>query len=105
MFAVLRRTVARQLPSTVRSFSLLSGRSALSALRAGPTAAPSFNSITNSLTPFTASQVRWKAMGNNYQPSTVRRKRRLGFLARMRSRTGRRIIARRKTKGRWYLSH
>ncbi|ODV97652.1 hypothetical protein PACTADRAFT_47525 [Pachysolen tannophilus NRRL Y-2460] len=43
--------------------------------------------------------------GNTYQPSTLKRKRRLGFLARMKSLTGRKIIKRRSLKGRWYLSH
>lgn len=43
--------------------------------------------------------------GNTYQPSTLKRKRRLGFLARMTSVQGRKIIKRRNLKGRWYLSH
>ncbi|KAK9452296.1 mitochondrial 54S ribosomal protein bL34m [Limtongia smithiae] len=51
------------------------------------------------------SQRRWKARGNTYQPRTFKRKRRFGYLVRARSRTGRRILAARKLKGRWYLSH
>ncbi|CDK28415.1 unnamed protein product [Kuraishia capsulata CBS 1993] len=43
--------------------------------------------------------------GNTYQPNTLKRKRRLGFLSRMCSRTGRRIIKNRKEKGRWFLSY
>ncbi|ODQ83157.1 hypothetical protein BABINDRAFT_159604 [Babjeviella inositovora NRRL Y-12698] len=50
-------------------------------------------------------QKRFKARGNSYQPSTLLRKRRCGFLARMRSKSGRKIIERRKAKGRYYLSH
>ena len=42
---------------------------------------------------------------DTYDPSHVVRKRRLGFLARVRSRTGRQILRRRKTKGRRLLSH
>ncbi|RKP30983.1 hypothetical protein METBISCDRAFT_14967 [Metschnikowia bicuspidata] len=50
-------------------------------------------------------QKRFKSRGNTYQPSTLRRKRTFGFLARLRSRNGRKILARRKAKGRWYLTH
>ncbi|AAS54570.1 AGR081Cp [Eremothecium gossypii ATCC 10895] len=50
-------------------------------------------------------QKRWKSRGNTYQPSTLKRKRRVGFLARARSRTGRNILKRRREKGRWYLTH
>lgn len=52
-----------------------------------------------------ASQKRWKSRGHTYQPSTLKRKRVNGFLARMKTRGGRKVIARRKTKGRWYLTH
>lgn len=48
---------------------------------------------------------RWKSRGNNYQPNTYKRKRTLGFMSRMRSKTGRKIVERRKAKGRWYLAH
>ncbi|KAH3901919.1 mitochondrial 54S ribosomal protein bL34m SCDLUD_001703 [Saccharomycodes ludwigii] len=48
---------------------------------------------------------RWKSRGNTFQPSTLKRKRRIGFLARCRSKTGQNILKRRKTKGRWYLTY
>jgi large subunit ribosomal protein L34 len=50
-------------------------------------------------------QKRWKSRGNTYQPSTLKRKRVNGFLARSKSRGGKKILARRKAKGRWYLTH
>lgn len=53
--------------------------------------------------------VRWSTRGGNrgntYQPNTLKRKRRLGFLARSKSRTGRNILKRRFEKGRWFLTH
>lgn len=48
---------------------------------------------------------RWKSRGNTYQPSTIRRKRKHGFLSRVRNFQLRKILERRRAKGRWYLSH
>lgn len=50
-------------------------------------------------------QRRWKSRGNTYQPSTLKRKRKFGFLARMMNKRTSKIIKRRKEKGRWYLTH
>ena len=43
--------------------------------------------------------------GREYQPSNVRRKRKHGFFARLHIRSGRKILARRRRKGKKYLSH
>ncbi|KAI9500161.1 ribosomal protein L34 [Coemansia spiralis] len=50
-------------------------------------------------------QVRWRTCGNEYQPSNIRRKRKHGFLRRLRTRSGRKILQRRMLKGRKFLSH
>lgn len=40
------------------------------------------------------------SIGNTYQPSVKRRKRRYGYLHRLRSTLGRKIVNRRRSKGR-----
>ncbi|GAA95386.1 uncharacterized protein L969DRAFT_45452 [Mixia osmundae IAM 14324] len=49
--------------------------------------------------------IRTHVNGTAYQPSTRKRKRNYGFLARRRSRTGTKILIRRRAKGRMYLTH
>ncbi|TFK54381.1 hypothetical protein OE88DRAFT_1655034 [Heliocybe sulcata] len=65
--------------------------------------APSFVGQPSALLQLT--QVRWAARGTEYQPSQRVRKRRHGFLARKRSLHGHKILARRRAKGRKFLSH
>lgn len=48
--------------------------------------------------------VRWTTYGQEYQPSSRRRKRKFGFLARIRTRGGRKVLYRRHLKGRKYMT-
>ena len=48
---------------------------------------------------------RHRSRGTEYQPSQRKRKRKHGFLARKRSVGGRKILERRRTKGRAHLTH
>ncbi|BGP58609.1 hypothetical protein JCM8202_005298 [Rhodotorula sphaerocarpa] len=50
-------------------------------------------------------QKRFAVYGSEYQPSQRVRKRRHGYLARKKSKGGRKILSRRFAKGRKYLSH
>ncbi|KAG2145953.1 ribosomal protein L34-domain-containing protein [Suillus bovinus] len=50
-------------------------------------------------------QRRFASRGTEYQPSQRKRKRKHGFLARKKTATGRKILARRLLKGRRFLSH
>lgn len=96
--------IYRYMSSILSSSSILSNtRSSLvsRSILASDNALPTTSSILSNI----SNQRRWKVRGNTYQPSTFKRKRRFGFLTRMRSKSGRKVIARRKAKGRWFLSH
>ncbi|KAJ3150404.1 39S ribosomal protein L34, mitochondrial [Geranomyces variabilis] len=54
---------------------------------------------------FAALRPRFATYGNEYQPSNLKRKRRHGFLKRLRTLGGRKMLKRRMLKGRLRLSH
>ncbi|AMD18923.1 HBR022Wp [Eremothecium sinecaudum] len=96
----------RTITSIVSSFSPISSlpQPGSSNLTFRPSAFASIGvPVVSTLLGFT--QRRWKSRGNTFQPSTLKRKRRVGFLARARSRTGQNILKRRRDKGRWYLTY
>ncbi|PVH15548.1 uncharacterized protein CXQ87_003390 [Candidozyma duobushaemuli] len=93
--------------NATRQFSMLNKPLITTSLSSSPisrmpvqTPQPSTLSLLSNLI-----QRRFKSRGNTYQPSTLKRKRTFGFLARLRSRGGRKILQRRKAKGRWFLTH
>ncbi|EGG07138.1 uncharacterized protein MELLADRAFT_35640, partial [Melampsora larici-populina 98AG31] len=57
------------------------------------------------INPWQIGSTRCISRGHTYQPSQIKRKRRHGFLARLKTKTGRKILWTRKAKGRKYLSH
>jgi large subunit ribosomal protein L34 len=65
---------------------------------------PLISSLTPTLNPVVV-QARHRSRGTEYQPSQRKRKRKHGFLARKRSVGGRKILERRREKGRRHLSH
>ncbi|GMF07821.1 unnamed protein product [Ambrosiozyma monospora] len=109
-FSFLSQTTTPKLASTARS-QLSSTQLTSSSIQTTNTYQSNIIATTFSQpSPFSLfTQLRWGTRGGNlgrtYQPNTLKRKRRLGFLARMKCKSGRNIVKARKAKGRWFLTH
>ncbi|KAG0261691.1 hypothetical protein BG011_000787 [Mortierella polycephala] len=106
MFAAFTSLRSKLAPIARTQFTAISAASS-PAVGVTSTSSSIFSSLTGFRLPtvFGTSQARFVSYGREYQPSQRVRKRRHGFLARMKSRGGRRIIQNRLLKGRKYLSH
>lgn len=66
---------------------------------------PGASFVFGKVLPLLQQPCRYVRFGMEYQPNNLQRKRKHGYLARLRTKAGRKILKRRREKGRKFLSH
>ncbi|KAF9979159.1 39S ribosomal protein L34, mitochondrial [Actinomortierella ambigua] len=104
--SALRTRLSPVARTTFTAITSASTQPATAISSVAPATTPSiFSALTGFRSGFGSNQVRFVTYGREYQPSQRVRKRRHGFLARLKSRGGRKVLLRRMEKGRKSLSH
>ncbi|KAK6510837.1 hypothetical protein TWF506_009931 [Arthrobotrys conoides] len=105
-FTSLLRTPTATITTTLQTRPTLYTPTSLLPQTISPSFTPSVTSTSTSISPLLQGLTQTRGhRRKTYNPSHIVRKRRFGFLARLRSKTGKNILKRRRAKGRLMLTH